>query len=137
MGLAKAVKKMRKLESLRVEIAEKNIRAANALSDAANDDNDDNDLPLTTIINALYRHDEGDASKAQGFPSSLKALALVNSHYGWIIVSSTTHGEALKPTKSPQHMQTSREYCSISPEPHHVVLGPVWQRGDDRPFRFL
>ena len=79
VGLAKAVK-MRKLESLRVEIAEKNIRAANALSDAANDDDDDNDLPLTAFINALYRRDEGDASKALGFPSSLKALALVNSH---------------------------------------------------------
>ena len=76
MGLAKAIKKMRKLESLRVEIAERDIRAANTFSD----DENDNDLPLTVFVNALYRRDEGEAGKALGFPSSLKALALVNLH---------------------------------------------------------
>lgn len=75
VGLAKAVKKMGKLETLRVEISDRDIRAANALSH----DNDDDYLSLTAFINALYRCDEGDASKALGFPSSLKALALVNS----------------------------------------------------------
>lgn len=75
VGLAKALKKLRSLESLRVEIAKTDVRAIDALSD------DGDDLPFKTFIDALYHREEKDASEELGFPSSLKALALSNVHY--------------------------------------------------------
>lgn len=75
-GLGKAIKKLKRLESLRVEIAKIDIRAANTLSD------DEDGLPLMTFMDALYRREEGHANDDLGFPPSLKALALVDLHYG-------------------------------------------------------
>lgn len=75
VGLAKAVKKLRRLENLRVEIAKADIRAADALSD------DGDDLPFKTFIDALYRREKKHESEELGFPSSLNSLALSNVHY--------------------------------------------------------
>ena len=75
VGLAKAIKKLTRLEHLRVEIAKADIRTVDALSD------DGDDLPFKTFIDALYRREEEHGSEELGFPSSLKSLALSNVHY--------------------------------------------------------
>ena len=77
IGLANAVKRLKKLESLRVEIGEVDIHTTNTIFF------DDAEFPLTRFLNALYREEEEEgASEELGFPSSLKAIALVNVHHG-------------------------------------------------------
>ena len=77
VGLANAVKRLKKLESLRVEIGEVDIHTTNTIFF------DDAEFPLTRFLNALYREEEEEyASEEIGFPSSLKAIALVNVRHG-------------------------------------------------------
>ncbi len=78
MGLAKAVKKLVNLESLRVEIGKFDIPAGDSLFL----DDEDAELPLMIFLKTLYSHEKEHTSEDLGFPSSLKALALVKVHYG-------------------------------------------------------
>lgn len=82
VGLARAVKRLRKLESLRLETAKIDILDADIFSD----DGDDNE-PLMTFIGELYRREEKYSSEDVGFPSSLKVLALVDVYFGLVILS--------------------------------------------------
>ncbi len=78
MGLAKAVKKLVKLESLRVEIGKLDISTGDPLFF----DDEHAELPLMILLKTLYSHEKEHTSENLGFPSSLKALALVKVHYG-------------------------------------------------------
>ena len=71
-GLAMAIKRLRKLENLRVETAKSDIKLLVNFEHCT----------MMAFIDELYRRKRESENEDPGFPSSLKALALVNVHYG-------------------------------------------------------